>query len=129
MSNQGIWVIDPNTEEERFILYSELEEEVVQSFIRPVGGFLFSANLFTLSRLPEVPFYIKDWLPKRGKALIYGHAKTGKSYLCLQIARCIGSGLPFLWMPTTKGGVVYAQFELGEEILQYRMKEETKQDY
>ena len=32
-------------------------------------------------------------------------------------------------MTTTKGKVVYAQFELGEEILQYRMKEETKQDY
>lgn len=129
MSNQGLWIVDPDTKEERFILYSELEEDVVQAFIKPVGGFIFPANLFVLSRLPPVPFYVKDWLPKRGKSMLYAPAKSGKSYLCKQLARCIGCGEPFLGLTTTKGVALYIQFELGEEILQYRMKEQTKKDY
>lgn len=129
MINSGIWIVDPETQEERFVLYSELEDEVVQSFVKPIGGFVFPAQLFVRSRLPNVPFYVKDWLPKRGKALLYAPAKSGKSYLCMQLAHCIGAGEPFLGMATTQGTALYIQFELGEEILQYRMKEETKKDY
>lgn len=129
MPRPSFWIVDPYTGEDRLIYYDELEQDVVQGFIRPIGGFIFSANLFVLSKLPPVPFYIKDWLPKHGKAYIYAPAKSGKSYLCLQVARCIGAGLPFLGFPTTKGTVLYIQFELGEATLQYRMKEDTKQDY
>ena len=84
--------------------------------------------MFTLSKLPDVPFYVKDWLPKRGKSLLYAPPKSGKSYLCLQLAHNIGSGLPFLGLPTTKGSVLYIQFELGEEILQARLRQ-TGKDY
>ena len=129
LSSQGIWVIDPDTGKERFTYYHELESDIVQSFIKPIGGFIFPANLFCLSRLPEVPFYVKDWLPKRGKSLLYAPPKAGKSYLCLQLARCVGCGEDFLGIPTKRGVALYIQFELGEEILQYRMKEETKKDY
>ena len=129
MSTQGLWIVDPSTGEDRFVLYSELEEDIVQAFIKPIGGFVFPANLFVLSALPAVPFYVRDWLPKRGKSLLYAPPKTGKSYLCLQLARCIGCGESFLGIPTTKGSVLYVQFELGEEILQNRMKRETKKDY
>ena len=128
MSTQGLFIIDPETEKERFVYYHELEDELVQAFIKPVGGFIFPANLFTLSHLPSVPFYVKDWLPKRGKAYLYAPAKSGKSYLCIQLARCVGAGLPFLGLPTTKGVALYVQFELGEEILQARLRQ-TRQDY
>lgn len=129
MSRQGLWIIDPTTSEDRFIYYDELEEDALQSFLTPIGGFIFQANLFTRKKLPSVPFYVRDWLPKRGKSLLYAPPKAGKSYLCLQLARCIGSEESFLGIPTTRGVVLYIQFELGEEILQYRMKEETKKDY
>ena len=129
MSSQGFWICDPDTKEDRYILYSDLEEETLQAFIRPLGGFIFPANLFLRAKLPPVPFYIKDWLPKRGKSVLYAPAKSGKSYLCLQIAACVGAGTPFLGMPTTKGSVLYVQFELGESILQRRMRDETKLDY
>jgi len=123
------WGVDPDTEEEIPIFYDELEDDLVQSFIKPVGGFIFPADLFILSRLPSVPFYVKDWLPKRGKAYLYAPAKSDKSYLCMQLARCIRCGESFLGLPTTKGVALYIQFELGEEILQYRMREETKKQY
>lgn len=128
MSNQGLWIIDPDTKEDRFIYYSELEQEQIQAFIRPIGGFIFPAGLFVLSRLPSVPFYVKDWLPKRGKSMLYAPAKSGKSRLCVQLARCVGCGEPFLGIPTRQGSVLYVQFELGEEILQGRLKE-TGKDY
>lgn len=130
MIDPSIWVVDPVTNEEVLIHYSDLEEDARERlFARPLGGFIFPANLFTLRRLPENPFYLKGWLPKRGKAMLYGVAKGGKSYICLQLARCIGCGEPFLGVPTTQGVVLYVQFELGEEILQYRMREDTKKDY
>lgn len=128
MSNQGLWIVDPSSGEEQFVLYQDLEEEVVQSFIKPIGGFVFPAGLFTRASLPEVPFYVKDWLPKRGKSLLYAPPKSGKSYLCLQLANCIGSEEPFLGLSTKRGTVLYVQFELGEEILQERLKQ-TGKDY
>lgn len=128
MSNPGFWIVDPDTQEDRFIYYEELEQEQIQTFIKPVGGFIFPANLFMLSKLPEVPFYVKDWLPKRGKSLLYAPPKSGKSYLCIQLARCIGCGESFLNTPIRKGTVLYIQWELGEEILQVRLKQ-TGKDY
>ena len=128
MSNQGFWIVDPDTQEDRFIYYEELEQELVQAFIKPIGGFIFPAGLFMLSKLPDVPFYVKDWLPKRGKSLLYAPPKAGKSRLCAQLARCIGCGEAFLEIPTKQGSVLYIQLELGEEILQGRLKE-TGKDY
>ena len=126
MANPGLWIVDPDTGEEQFVLYSELEQEVVQTFIKPIGGFIFPADLFVLSNLPAAPFYVKDWLPKRGKSLLYAPAKAGKSRLCIQLARCVGVGDEFLGIPTVQGRVLYIQFELGEEILQGRLKETGK---
>ncbi len=128
MTQPALWVVDPDTGDERPIFYSELEEDTLQRyFVKPVGGFVFPANLFMMKALPSVPFYVRDWLPKRGKSLLYAPAKSGKSYLCLQLARCVGAGEPFLGLPTTQGSVLYVQFELGEEILQARMRDTGKE--
>uniref|UniRef100_A0A6M3KYX8 Putative ATPase domain containing protein n=1 Tax=viral metagenome TaxID=1070528 RepID=A0A6M3KYX8_9ZZZZ len=122
MSNQGMWITDEQGQD-TFVYYSELEHDIVQSFIKPIGGFMFPADMFMMSKLPSAPFYVQDWLPKRGKTLLYAPPKTGKSFLSLQLARCVASGEPFLGLKTTKGRVAYTQFELGEEILQARLKQ------
>ncbi len=126
MRNQGIWVKDPSGQDQ-FISYQDLEDDVLQSFTKPVGGFVFPAQLFLRAKLGEVPFYLQGWLPKRGKALIYGSAKAGKSYLAIGLSRCLGAGEPFLGIPTKQATVLYIQFELGEEILQERMLSTNKQ--
>lgn len=128
MSEPGLWIIDPETSEERYVLYSELEAETIRGLIKPVGGFVFSADLFMRANLPTVPFYVENWLPRRGRCLIYAPAKTGKSYLCLQLSRCVGVGEPFLGLTTVQGTVLYTQFELGEEILRRRLLE-TGREY
>ena len=122
----GLWLMVDG--EECFYFYDELEQEIIDQLIQPIGGFVFAANQFTHMNLPRVPFYIDDWLPKQGKMLLYGPAKTGKSYLSIQMARCIGIGEPFLGIPTQRGKTLYTQFELGEEILMKRMIE-TNKDY
>lgn len=123
--NQGIWLQDEEGQP-IFVLYSELDDETRQQLIKPVGGFIFSAENFLALDLPKPPFFIHGWLPKKGKMIIYAPAKSGKSYLCLQIARAIGSGLDVLGRPTIRGRVLYIQFELGEEVLRGRMIETGK---
>jgi len=124
VDTQGIWLKDGD--EERFVLSSELDAETRQLLIHPIGGFIFNAQDFLALDLPKVPFYIKDWLPKMGKMILYAPAKTGKSVVCMQTERSIGLGLDILGLPTTKGRVLYIQFELGEEVLRGRMLETGK---
>src|SRR4030042_841248 len=102
--------------------YDELDSDLYPQLWHPTGKFSYEAGNFMHLPLPEVPYYIKEWLPKQGKAEIYGQAKAGKSFMCLQIARCIGSGEPFLGIPTEQGRVLYLQFELGVGALQNRMR-------
>lgn len=125
VDTQGLWIRDEKGQES-YVLYSELDDETRQQLIHPVGGFIFSAADFLAMDLPQVPFYIKEWLPKMGKMIIFAPAKSGKSYLCYQIARAIGSGLDVLGLPTMKGKVLYVQFELGEEVLRERLLETRK---
>lgn len=129
MSNPIIWLVDPDTGQDVPVLYSELEDETkTQLFSKPLGGFVFPADQFMAKKLPHVPFYVADWIPKRGKSLLYAPSKAGKSTLCLQLARCIGCGERFLGKDTTKGRVLYIQWELGEEVLQQRLAR-TGQSY
>lgn len=127
MSREG-FLIDEDGKT-RFVYYDEVDPEVLPQLIeRPVGGFCYEGGSFTRLPLAKSPYYLKDFLPKQGKMIIYGQPKSGKSFLCLQLARSIVNELPFLGMPTHSGRVLYLQFELGMEILQHRMKM-TGQDY
>uniref|UniRef100_A0A6M3L2V7 Putative ATPase domain containing protein n=1 Tax=viral metagenome TaxID=1070528 RepID=A0A6M3L2V7_9ZZZZ len=126
MPEEGLWIENPTTGEPDYVYYNELEQSALTQLIKTVGGFCWLANEFVQISLPSVPFYIKDWLPKHGKAMIYAPAKSGKSYLCLQIARCIGVGESVLGIPTSKGSVLYCQLELGAEVLQGRIKSTGK---
>jgi KaiC/GvpD/RAD55 family RecA-like ATPase len=127
MSREGIFITN-EAGEEVFVYYDELDEDAIQQLCKPIVGFCFDANTFKRMPLARVPFYVQDWLPKQGKVLIYGQAKAGKSYLAVQLARCVGSGLPFLGIPTMAGRVLYLQFELGAEVLQGRLKA-SRQDH
>lgn len=104
------------------VSYDELDPEFAGEFCKPVGAFTYDMSSFMRLPLADVPFYIDGWLPKMGKAEIFGPAKVGKSMLAVQAARCIGLGEPFLGMKTEQGRVLYMQFELGPKILQDRLR-------
>lgn len=117
---EGFWVVGDNGEEE-FMAYEDLDTALISQVLRPVGGFCYSAEDFKRLPLASAPFYIEGWLPKPGKMIVYGRGKVGKSFLALQLARCIGSGEPFLGIGTSQGRVLYLQFEIGMAILQHRL--------
>jgi len=128
MSRDGIWLTDPATGSPTYYDYAELDPDVLPQLWKPVGGFCYPASSFLRLPLPEVPFYLRGWLPKQGKAMLYGQAKAGKSFLSIQLAQRISCGDDFLTIPTEKASVLYLQFELGEGVLQARMKS-TGQNY
>ena len=120
MPKEGIWIETPEGNKE-FVYFNDIDPEVLPQIFKPIGGFCYAADDFVRLALPKVPFYLKDWLPKRGRAVIYAPPKSGKSFLSMQLARCIGEGQEFLEVPTTKGVALYIQFELGAEILRERI--------
>lgn len=120
MTKPGFWAVDPNGEQ-YWQLYEDLEVDTRKKLIKPIGGFIFPAGAFMAMDLVKAPFVVKDILPKRGKAVVYAPTKSGKSWLCLTLARSVIEGEPFLGLPTQRGRVLYIQFELGEEVLQERL--------
>lgn len=123
-----VWIEDPRTGQPERVSYDDLDSDTYPHIFRPIGGFCYPATTFTSLSLAPAPYYIRDWLPCQGKALLYAPAKSGKSFLTYQIARCIGQGEPLLDMPTSPARVLILQFELGEEVLQHRLRA-TKQSY
>lgn len=119
--HEGFWAQDAHGGA-TFIYYDDLDIDQLGQVFKPIGGFCYPVEGFVRMPLPEAPYYVKSWLPKQGKCMIYGAAKAGKSYLALQLARCVGAGEPFLGIPTQQGRVLYLQFELGMEVLQGRIK-------
>lgn len=116
-----IWIVGPGGKEE-LVDIRELDDDVLHRQFKPIGGFCYKVDSFLQLPLPPAPFYIKDWLPKQGRLEIYGQPKSGKSFMAAQMARCIGSGEPFLGIPTQKARVLLIQSELGIEVLQHRLK-------
>lgn len=119
---EGLWIVNEQGKSE-FVFYDEIDPDVLSQLWKPIGGFCYAADDFMRLSLPSVPFYIKDWLPKPGKIVVYGQAKAGKSFLTYQLARCIGSGIPFLEIPTTQGKVLIVQFEIGASVFQWRLRQ------
>ena len=59
--------------------------------------------------------FVLDGLIARGSLNIAaGDSGLGKSPLFYQLALCVAAGIPWLGMPTTKGTVLYVDFENGE---------------
>jgi len=116
----GTWVTTEGGERV-FLYYEEMEQGTLSQLWKPLGGFCYDANIFANLPLPTTPFYIENWLPKPGKMVLYAPAKAGKSFMCVQLARCIASGEPFVGLKTDKSRVLYLQFELGMAVLQQRM--------
>ena len=64
---------------------------------------------------------IDHFLPGRGLYLLCGSAKVGKSWLALQIALCVSTGMKLWNYDTNKREVLYLCLEDGEKRLQDRL--------
>ena len=73
-----------------------------------------SAALTHASHLPlnlNSPYLIKNWIAPGTLAVLYGPPNVGKSFLALNLAHAIATGLPWAGERTTKSICIYAALE------------------
>ncbi|MBT6230218.1 MAG: AAA family ATPase, partial [Candidatus Scalindua sp.] len=68
----------------------------------------------------EVEWLVDRHIPKGSITLVFGKGGIGKTWLMLQIARCIGSGKPWLGYETRKTPVIFVDFENPLAVLNSR---------
>lgn len=64
-----------------------------------------------LMQEPDLEWQVPDLVPRRGMGLVFGESGTGKTFLVLDLALSIASGLPFLGREVKQGQVVYVAGE------------------
>lgn len=59
----------------------------------------------------KVEWIIDRLIPKESITIIFGKGGIGKTWLTLDMARCVGNGMPFLGLSTIKTPVIFIDFE------------------
>ena len=72
---------------------------------------------------PQLSWLIPSYAPVPGLVLLIGEPKAGKSFLALQLALCVASGIPFLGQPIDSSPVLYLQFDTSETVWRQRLKD------
>jgi hypothetical protein len=76
-----------------------------------------------MARQFEPILWIVDGLLPAGMAVLAGRAKLGKSRLALQLCVSVATGGRFLERSVEHGACLYVSLEMGERMLQQRLKE------
>jgi hypothetical protein len=100
------WAKAGGTKEKFMELVSQAKEwtpAVRLSFLKPWGEIYNSVI--------EVEYLVDRLLPKNAITVLFGRGDIGKTWLTLDMARCIGEGVPFLGLDTKQTPVVYVDFE------------------
>ena len=114
--------------------YHQRREQALQS----IKSFKESYNSkFTVTRNDDIMSSLESWndiknmdinvewiierhIPKGSITLVFGKGGIGKTWLLLDMARCIGSGISFLGFTTKKVPVVFIDFENPVAVLNTR---------
>ncbi len=67
--------------------------------------------------LQKLPYLLQGYIPARSIAVMIGGSGIGKSPLNYELGMCIATGKPFLGIPTTRGRVLYLDFENNTDAL------------
>jgi putative DNA primase/helicase len=68
----------------------------------------------------KVEWVVDRLIPKESISVIFGKGGIGKTWLLMDISRCIGSGIPFMGLDTIKTPVIYIDFENPLAVLNER---------
>lgn len=69
-----------------------------------------------INDLPDPEWLVEKLLPRDSVAALYGPPEAGKSFVGLDLALCIGTGLPFHGLEVAQGNVVYVYAEGGADL-------------
>jgi hypothetical protein len=79
--------------------------------LQRVGIYTVSQMEKIASNTKNMSYLVQDYIPARSIVVMVGDSGVGKSPLAYQLGLCIAAGVPFLGMPTTRGRVLYLDFE------------------
>jgi len=67
---------------------------------------------------PQIPkWLVTDYIPEASIVEIFGETNTGKTFLGIELAACVASGIPFFGHAVTQGGVLYIANEGSVDII------------
>lgn len=91
---------------------------------RKRGLIASQTDTFALMELPPVEYIIEPLLTMRGRGMIYSPRGAGKTFVTLQIAYAIATGLAncFVWYIPKSRRVVYVDGEMHAAMLQDRLR-------
>jgi hypothetical protein len=78
---------------------------------RKLGIFNISDMAEEVQKLHKMPFLLEGYIRARSITVMIGGSGIGKSPLNYELGLCIATGTPFLGIPTTRGRVLYLDFE------------------
>ena len=101
---------------EEFRFPTRSEEELVRRVYARLGLKIGELDVFSSEELAKMDlepleFLVEGLLPKEGVTLLAAPAKTGKSWLVLQLAAALAKGEPFLDQETKRCRVLYLSLE------------------
>jgi AAA domain len=88
-------------------------------------GWLYPRKVDTLCYIAPAQV-VAGCLYRGCRLVIGGSPKSYKTWLMMQLCHCIANGLPFLGLSTTKGNVLYCNFELLEPDCRHRFETISK---
>lgn len=68
-------------------------------------------NLWTMNIHRDAECLVQDLLCPEQVSVMYGPPNTGKTFIALELARCVSTGEPFLGLATNKGDVFFLELE------------------
>ena len=68
----------------------------------------------------KIEWIVDRLIPKESITLVFGKGGIGKTWLSMDIARCIGEGIPYLGLTTIKTPVIFVDFENPLAVLNTR---------
>lgn len=82
---------------------------------------VFADDLIDDPECVEPPMLIHGLIHEGTKAVLAGGSKVGKTWILLQLALCISTGIQFLGLRTTKSKVLYINLELKRFAMKARL--------
>lgn len=94
------------------------------AFVRARESYLsqdLGPDLFEVAPMSGERFQVRTILPTGQPTVLFADGSTGKTYIALALAVHIGLGTPFLGYEVSRARVLYVDYEVNEQVIQFRI--------
>jgi len=112
-------IISGNDSLKKFINGQDSQGKSISFEEQDILSYLESWNSIRAMEI-KIEWIVDRLIPKESITLLFGKGGIGKTWLTLDIARCIANGTPYLGLETVKKPVVFVDFENPLPVLNIR---------